>query len=100
MDCEAIRQLMDDENDRRVHEHLESCAACRAEVEFRQRVAVAVAAMPRVPAPEGLAARVMAEVRPSPEVAQAVRRGLFLTLRPWELAWIGAGCLLLLAFLS
>jgi predicted anti-sigma-YlaC factor YlaD len=101
MDCEAIRRLMDEDGqDAGVAAHLESCAACRAEAEFRRRVAGAVAAMPRIAAPEGLVARVMAEVQRRPEVVPPVWRGLLLTLRPWELAWIGAACLLLLALLS
>jgi len=121
MECEAARGLMaDGEFQGAVAGHLEGCAACRAEAEFRRRVAAAVAALPRERAPEGLVARVMAEVRQRPEAARpAVRHHALasrggagvraaddpvllagtrpLALRPWEMVWVGAFCLALLA---
>jgi anti-sigma factor RsiW len=100
MDCETARRLMEDGgHEGAVAAHLEGCAACRAEAEFDRRVAAAVAAMPRARAPEGLVARVMAEVWQHPEAARPAARLPQLALRPWEMGWVGALCLLLLALL-
>jgi hypothetical protein len=113
MECEAARGLMaDGEFQGAVAAHLEGCPVCRAEAEFRRRVAAAVAALPRERAPEGLVAGVMVEVRQRPEAARpaalhhagSVGGGRpadyprpQLALRPWEMGWVGAFCLALLA---
>lgn len=109
MECETARQMIEDGVPRgALAAHLEGCAACRAEAEFRQRVAAAVASMPRERAPEGLVAHVMAEVRQRPEAASHSARSVGggrpadylrpqLALRPWEMGWVGAFCLALLA---
>jgi anti-sigma factor RsiW len=100
-ECDAVRQLLEgDAQDPRVARHLEQCAACRAESAFQQRITAAVAGMQRVPAPEGFAAKVMAQVQSRPAVVPPVRRAPPLLLRPWELGWLGAACLLLLVWLS
>lgn len=99
MECERALALIEaGEQDALVAAHLEQCPECRAEAAFARRVAAAVAAMPRVPAPEGLLERVMAEVR-APEAARPVGRRRPLALAPWEIGWVAALCLLLLAFL-
>jgi hypothetical protein len=107
MECETARGLMaDGEFQGAVAAHLEQCAACRAEALFLRRVAAAVAALPRERAPEGLMAGVMAEVRRRPETARpAVSHPTrstgparpLLALRPWEMGWVGALCLAMLA---
>src|SRR5947209_613833 len=64
MDGETVRERMaDGEATGAIAAHLERCASCRAEVEFGRRMAAAVAALPRVSAPKGLADHVMAELR-------------------------------------
>jgi hypothetical protein len=98
MDCETARRLMEEgEHEGAVAAHREGCVACRAEAEFGRRVVAAVAAMPRARAPEGLVARVMAEVRQQPEAARPAAWLPQLALRPWEMGWVGGLCLLLLA---
>ncbi|MCX7804667.1 MAG: zf-HC2 domain-containing protein, partial [Planctomycetota bacterium] len=81
--CGKIRDLLseylDGELDGRaageVRSHLASCESCRRELDRLQRVSAAVRALPRVPAPEGLARRVAirlaAEAGPR---APAIRR--------------------------
>jgi hypothetical protein len=98
MECETARGLMaDGEFQGAVAAHLEQCAGCRAEALFFRRVAAAVAALPRERAPEGLVAGVMAEVRRRPEAAWPAVWFPQLALRPWEMGWVGAVCLALLA---
>src|SRR5947209_2025784 len=98
MECERAREHLDEPVlDERVRAHLETCAACRAEVAFGRRVAAAVAAMPRAPAPKGFAASVMTQVRGRPAIRRAPSRLPQMALRWWEMAGIGALCLLLLA---
>jgi hypothetical protein len=81
------------EIDPEVAAHLQSCAPCRSEAEFRGRVATAVRAMPHVTAPDGLLDQVMSAIRSSP-AARRSRRRRALILHTWEIGWIGAACLL------
>lgn len=99
MDCDTARQEMDgDEVDPAVAVHVQSCASCRSEAEFRGRVATALASMPRVKAPEGLLDQVMGTLRSSPAARRARRRVLI--LHAWEIGWIGAACLLAMMLLT
>jgi hypothetical protein len=99
MDCELVRDWMDEGGpEGAVAAHLAECAACRAEAGFARRVATAVATMSRVRAPEDLADRVMARVLPLPETARPARPHLG-ALRPWELGWVAALSVLLLALI-
>jgi hypothetical protein len=98
MDCKIARQMMHEERrDRSVHAHLESCPACRAAAELDRRLAAAIASIPRVPAPRGLVGAVMAELRPSARGHRPNSPRPPWTLRPWEIGWLGAACLLLIA---
>src|SRR6266851_9757243 len=100
MDCATVRQRMDEgQTEHSVLEHLESCPACRAEVEFDRRVAAAVALMPRVQAPPTLLGSVMAELRPTAPVHRPISPRPPLSLRAWEMGWLGAACLLLIALI-
>src|SRR2546426_7628323 len=66
MDCETVRQLMDEGQwNASMAAHLEACATCREEAEFARRIAAAVASMPRARAPERLIGLVMADLQPS-----------------------------------
>ena len=96
MDCETVRQLMDEGQwNASMAAHLEACAKCREEAEFARRIAAAVASLPRARAPERLIGLVMADLQPSAGVRHPVRRLPALVLRPWEVGWLGAACLLL-----
>src|SRR5438445_5749728 len=100
MDCETFRQRTGEgQPERSVLEHLESCPACRAEVELERRVASAVASMPRVAAPSALLTAVMAELRASVPARRPSAPRPSLTLRPWEMGWLGAACLLLVSLI-
>jgi hypothetical protein len=103
MHCETARRLLTDDELNASHahsgwlaQHLSECAACRLEAAFEDRIAAAAAAMPREPAPDELVERVMAQIRPQPEVTRAVRPPYHLMLRSWELGWLAALCLLML----
>lgn len=101
MECDTIRQLMDEApEDAAVIEHLASCPTCRAEAAFSRQVAAAVASLPRVPAPRGLAGAVLAELRPAPRGLRPAGPRPSLRLRPWEMGWLGVACLLLIALLN
>jgi hypothetical protein len=63
-------------------------------------MAAAVASLPRVPAPKGLVDRVMAELRHVAPVEHPARPFPPLVLRPWEMGWLGAICLLLVVGIS
>ena len=66
MDCETVRQLMDEGQwNASMAAHLEACATCREEAEFARRIAAAVASLPRARAPERLIGLVMADLQPS-----------------------------------
>jgi hypothetical protein len=94
MDCATARRLIDEgEDDCSLAVHLHRCAACRKEAESDRQVTAAVAAMPRVAAPDALRRRVMDQLRTTPAVRPARRTPL--ALQPWEIGWIGAACLLL-----
>jgi hypothetical protein len=94
MDCDAARRLIEDGRETvALQSHLEQCVGCRQEAEFVERVAAAVGALPRVPAPKGFDEAVMAALSTREIVARAPRRALPLLLRPWELGWIALGCL-------
>jgi hypothetical protein len=98
MDCKIAREMMHEERrDRSVQAHLESCPACRAAAELDRRLAAAIASIPRVPAPRGLVGAVMAELRPSARGHRPNSPRPPWTLRPWEIGWLGAACLLLIA---
>src|SRR5437773_2535956 len=97
MDCKTVReQIADGEATRAIASHLERCAVCRAEAELNQRIAAAVAALPRVSAPEGLPGQVMAELRSHAPIRPTSSRLPRLRLRPWEAGWLVALCLSLL----
>jgi len=101
MECDTVRQLTEDEPlDSSVIVHLASCPACRAEAEFGRQLAAAVASIPRVPAPAGMAASVLAAIQPATRPLRPARPRPSLLLRPWELGWLGAACLLLIALLK
>jgi anti-sigma factor RsiW len=89
--------MHEERRDRTVQAHLESCPACRAEEELDRRLAEAIASMPRIPAPRGLVGAVMAELRPSARVHRPRSPRPSWTLRPWEITWLSASCLLLIA---
>jgi len=97
MDCGTVRERMDDgEAAGAIATHLELCAGCRDEAELGRRMAAAVAALPRVSAPEGLVDQVMAElgtIAPMHETAPRLPR---LRLRAWEAGWLFALCVALL----
>lgn len=100
MDCDAARRQIDDGGmDPSAAAHLQSCARCRSEAEFRGQVAAAVAAMPRVTAPVGLLDQVMGAIRSSP-AARRARRRRALILQAWEIGWISAACLLAAVLLA
>jgi predicted anti-sigma-YlaC factor YlaD len=107
MNCETARRLLTQDEPDTGHlysewlaRHLSECAACRLEAAFAQRIAAAVAAMPREQAPPQLVERVMAQIRPQPEPTRVVRRPYHLVLRPWELGWLAALCLLMVVLAS
>jgi anti-sigma factor RsiW len=72
------------EEERAARAHLDGCAACRTELALLREVDDALRAWPVLPEPEGLAARVMAEVRASP--GSATRPGPA-TPPPWVAPW-------------
>src|SRR5947209_19656612 len=75
MDCETVRQLMDEGQwNASMAAHLEACATCREEAEFARRIAAAVASLPRARAPERLIGLVMADLQPSAGVRYPVLR--------------------------
>src|SRR5438876_5077302 len=97
MDCETVRERMaDGEAAGAIAAHLERCASCRAEAELGRRMAAAVAALPRVSAPEGLADHVMAELRSLAPIRQPSSSLPRLRLRTWEASWLFALCVALL----
>lgn len=101
MDCDTARQRMIEEPEEAlVAAHLAACPACRAEAALARQIAAAVAAMPRVPAPPGFSASVMARLQPVASVIPAGVPRPALRLRPWELAWLGIASLLLVAVLK
>jgi hypothetical protein len=101
MECEAVRRLLEEGPlEGEALAHLERCRACQLEEAFSQRVATAVESLPRVPAPDGFLEGVMAAVRGEAEAAVPPSRAPTLLLRPWELGWIAAACLVLLGLLS
>jgi anti-sigma factor (TIGR02949 family) len=69
--CEQLRERFSEyldgeltpEERAALEEHLAACTGCRAELEALRRTVQAVASLPRRTAPEGLAARVAAEIR-------------------------------------
>jgi anti-sigma factor RsiW len=72
------------EGERALRAHLDGCAACRAELALLREVDRALRAWPVQPEPEGLAARVMAEVRASPPPPSRAALGDRLrALGPW-----------------
>lgn len=100
MECDTARQQMDGvEINPAVSAHLQRCAHCRSEAEFRCRVAATIAAMPRVNAPDGLLDQVMGAIRSSPAARRTQRRRA-LILHTWEIGWIGAACLLAAVLLA
>lgn len=100
MDCSTVRELIEDEQaSGAVAAHLAQCASCRAEMQFHERMVAAVAGWPRMSAPEALTGRIMAELRAASPARSPARRLPRIVLRPWEAGWIGAACLLLIAFL-
>jgi len=66
------------EEGRAVRAHLDACAECRTELALLREVDEALRAWPVLPEPEGLAARVMAEVQATSPVQ---------TPPPWEAPW-------------
>ena len=98
MDCDAVRRQLDEGvASEALAAHLARCPACRVAVELDRRLATAVAALPRVRAPQELMVRVMAELRPHAPAEPSSRRLLLLRLRTWEAAWLGALFLILVA---
>lgn len=66
---------------RAVRAHLERCGACRAELALLREVDETLRAWPALPEPEGLAARVMEEVRSLPP--RTARASFWAARRPW-----------------
>ncbi len=60
-----------------LEQHLRGCEACRALEATRRRVLAAASALPRVSAPEGFAARVLASKARAVEPAPIAERGSF-----------------------
>src|ERR1700687_2578591 len=100
MDCETARdKIVSGETDAEVQAHLEGCAACRGEFEFRDQVGAALAAMPRAAAPEGLLNCVLAEISGPAATRETAVPPRQLALRAWEIAGLSLLCLLLIGLL-
>ena len=69
---EVIDRVLPQAEAAEVEAHLASCAACRAELEELRRALDAVKALPRIRAPRGFAAGVMAEIRAGVEAPVSV----------------------------
>jgi hypothetical protein len=101
MDCDLARQLIEDGSEGAdLASHLSRCPECRREAVFTTQVALAVAALPRVQAPEGLFQGVMTVLASQSPEARRARHRLPFLLRSWELGWIGFACLALVAGVS
>ena len=97
MECETDRQSFDaGDPEAAVAAHLANCPACATEMALSLRMAAAVASLPRIKAPDALVGRVMAELRLGAQTSQRPPRLPAFVLRPWEIGWLGAVCLLLL----
>jgi anti-sigma factor RsiW len=71
------------EQARAVRAHLDGCAACRAELALLREVDETLRAWPVLPEPEGLAARVMGEIR----AGSVPARSRATALRRWRALW-------------